>query len=103
MTIVEFLEARLAEDEFVARNGDTSPGDEARVLREVEAKRAIMAEHYPETDYADPQTPIHCAEYAIAMAESMGPRGRDAWPCTTLRHLAAIYADHLDYDEAWRA
>lgn len=51
--------------------------DPARVLREVEAKRAIVALTLNLTD-GDPD------EFS------------------TLRHLAAVYSDHPDYDEAWR-
>jgi hypothetical protein len=40
MNIIEFLEARLTEDEQAAR----LPGSEPRLLCEVEAKRRIMAE-----------------------------------------------------------
>ena len=24
------------------------------------------------------------------------------WPCTTMRHIAAIWADHADYDQGWK-
>ncbi|WP_405611291.1 DUF6221 family protein [Streptomyces sp. NBC_01508] len=61
--------------------------DPARVLRGIEAKRAIVVEHDTES-------------WAI------GDRLHDCqwtkWPCRTLRLLAAEYADHPDYQEAWR-
>lgn len=146
MTIVEFLEARLAEDEAAA-NAATIPardgygphpelsewqyaGDEVeyvstpemlahkypqtyyvtmdsegltpsvgeqvgphiarhdpvRVLREVAAKRTIITEHCVGSDPCD---------------------AHDAWyesiPCDTVRALAAIYADHPDFDPTWIA
>lgn len=110
MTIVEFLEARIAEDEARAntlhhadqeypyRCCATVVGDEtcdcgatpnARVLRECVAKRAILAMHPEETGYrGQPQ----CAQCE-----------GDDWPCMTPRILAAIYADHPDYNQTWGA
>ena len=52
--------------------------DPARVLAEVAAKRAIVASEYA------PYKPLA------------------AQPTVTLKHLAAVYADHPDYDPAWR-
>lgn len=59
--------------------------DPARVLREVEAKRRIIAEHEPGQDPCDAHD---------AMFETV--------PCDTLMELAAVYADHPDYREDWR-
>lgn len=129
MTIVEFLEARLDEDEEAARDaagwdssgsirdeglwhrdgvnsvidsarrmvvyGDGSAPDgsqatyiarfdPARVLREVAAKRAIMAEHGIDQDPCDAHD---------AMYESV--------PCDVILNLAAIYLDHPDYQAEW--
>ena len=116
MTITEFLNARLDEDEAVARAGMSEPayphyGDTAahetlemalnegcaeegaahfrrwlpaRVLAEVEAKRDLMAMADP-NDYWDD-----------------GGNGMSAHADDILRHLALPYADHPDYDEAWR-
>ena len=116
-TLTEFLLTRIAEDEVVARlaqsviagtDGDwqdvTQPltlaktlagelwaqkygyayehiarHDPARVLAECEAKRLIV-EHFSETGI-----------------DFLGEIAR-----VPLRALAAVYADHPDYDEAWR-
>lgn len=73
MTITEFLEARIAEDETQAAKHQESAirhgwGDyTARVLAECAAKRAIIA-------YSPPRT---------------------------LQHLAAIYDDHPGYRQEW--
>lgn len=97
MSIVEFLEARLSEDEAAARvlpdsdMGPPPPGrafwvdtmsrpiwePRARALREVAAKRAIVA----------------------------GPDAfvLEHWRAWVLGHLASVYADHPDYDQAWCA
>lgn len=68
---------------------------------ECAAKRAIVDEHelVPQT-YENRRTPTHdvgcnlCAEWDGLIT----PDG----PCRTLRFLAAVYADHPDYDQAWR-
>lgn len=61
--------------------------DPARVLREVEAKRAMLAEH----DTRDWR---------------IGDRVHDcqwqSWPCNTLRQITAVWADHPDYRDEWR-
>ena len=100
MTITEFLLARIAEDEAVARDwafldsrgiGKVSihgggTGYEriinpARAMAECAAKRAIVEaiERHREEEWEG--DPIHAA---------------------VLQPLAAVYADHPDYDEAWR-
>jgi hypothetical protein len=94
LTLTEFLTARLDETETAAKAVSPEGAYQVRtilrgptrdflefwgpglVLREVEAKRAIVA-------------------------------GPDAWVTErfqswVLGHLAAVYADHPDYDEAWR-
>lgn len=63
--------------------------DPARVLREVASKRSILELHangYPGIDYC-----VSCWN---------GNESLD-WPCPTVRTLASVYADHLDYDPAW--
>jgi len=149
MTLVEFLEARLDEDEAVARaaiptlgrakhelpdgppyfewvqvpgdgvwradyrtvegigfeiydeggHGDEEAAhiarhDPARVLREVEAKRAILAEHE------------RVGETCETCSDTYHGFDCEGWeepyPCPTLRALAAVYADHPDYHAEWR-
>ena len=106
MTLTEFLLARIAEDE-----ADAQPVDEpvmqggrlgvitvggrpaalaisrARVLAECEAKWRIIEVHHPLDDDPEPFC-WNCDE--------------EAWPCKTMAVLAAVYADHPDYDEEWR-
>lgn len=134
MNIVEFLRARLDEDEAVARSASPAPWsypgidsvaggmlydttrtiaavvyeqpgdhdgsivrhllvpeadangahiarhDPARVLREVEAKRRIVERH------------TGCDDVSYG----------DAATCPDIRALAAVYAEHPDYDPEWR-
>jgi len=120
--LAAFLAARLDEDETIARAAgscdwyddidDSVPlADErnhawrfapARVLREVAAKRAILAAHRAhryEGPY--PSTPT-CT---VCITERKGYQEEwddDEWPCATLRHLAAVYSDHPGYRQEWR-
>ena len=100
MTLTEFLAARLGEAEKragyvhdVARDaeplggtGHCDCGHPARVLREVEAGRKILALHQAEPG----QHPDFCGYDLHEL------------PCLTLRLLAAIWSDHPDYHESWR-
>jgi hypothetical protein len=126
VTLTEFLTARLDEDEATARSAVTARErqwltptciglchDPARVLREVEAKRAIVEIHKLDTeDYAGgwwtdphPDEPDFYVRTGCTNCTSCGVDGEDYiedGPCATTRALATIFADHPDYDEAWR-
>ena len=69
--------------------------DPARVLAESEAKRRIVEVHKP-----------YRRIYGLGCENCLQPRHVSAdvpgWPCESLRLLAAVYADHPDYDPAWR-
>lgn len=128
MTITEFLLARIAEDEQNANviakeyerwgreqatNGPDgsqgsilatalpdSPAEPARLLRECEAKRHIVAEHrvtmtarakHEDRRYTSCLT---CDPHPVMEAPNPGP-------CPTLLALASVYADSPDYDLAW--
>jgi hypothetical protein len=73
--------------------------DPARVLREVAAKRAILAVHspgYPVT-YPKPSGQPTCA-----VCHSGGwDWDPEQWPCPTVRALAAIYSNHPGYRQEW--
>lgn len=114
MTITEFLADRIAEDEAEAQKGgyhNASGGafardnygcllvQPARVLAECAAKRAIMGQHEIDLDMSEPYCDS-CAEWWNCVLGEGPPMV--AWPCPTLRALAAVYADHPDYQEAWR-
>jgi hypothetical protein len=81
-TIVDFLQARLAEDEYSATHAGVLPVPEGsydqRTLREVASKRRIVQR------YRD------------------APIGDVAPPLENLRDLASVFTDHPDYDPAWR-
>jgi hypothetical protein len=95
MTLTEFLTARLDQDEVVAREepwvssggafvacAATPTYTPPRPLREVEAKRAIVA-RLDEVERGPATIPSSLAYSALC-------------------HLATVYADHPDYDESWR-
>lgn len=119
--LVEFLLARIAEDEesAISEQADAMVGfywksypqkayeelqsrvlaSSSRILTECEAKRAIVELHGP------------VEEQGVTVCSECGPDedvpfrveayGR-GWPCPTMRALARVYADHPDYREEWR-
>ena len=58
--------------------------DPARILREVAAKRALMASH----DIGHDPCEAHGAMY-------------ESVPCDVILHLAAVYSSHPDYQQEW--
>jgi hypothetical protein len=58
--------------------------DPARVLREVAAKRAILAEHYP-----------------IDVCDAHDGSTMKTVTCPTLSALATVYPDHADFNPEW--
>ncbi len=85
--------------------------DPARVLADVQAKRAILDLHAPVVSTAvavldgtgsrdvEPDTAEEILSREVVCLACFGA---PAAPCKTLQHLAAVYADHPDYDEKWR-
>jgi hypothetical protein len=142
MTLVEFLTARLDEDEaptwtlspyacdpgccapegwvgVQCRYCDSSPvyggtveamtssaeehaetiHQRSRVLRDVEAKRRVLDEVFRYEATIDAEW--GCGHSAEAIRAGKCP-DTDVGDIAALRVLAAVYADHPDYDEAWR-
>ena len=125
MTLTEFLLSRIAEDEAVARAevarvaGSPRRNGKAyalRMARECEAKRRIVELHkaWPvlvetppriERDASDPQRITYSMTQNIRwMTEQKYREAFGSEPPTgpILCALALPYADHPDYDEAWR-
>ena len=109
MTITEFLEARIAEDErHIARlaESDRRPvlslsatvNHPQRLLAECAAKRAILKEHEIDLGMREPYCDT-CAEWWNCVLGEGPPMVK--YPCPTISALAAIYADHPDYDPDW--
>lgn len=115
VTIVEFLTARLDDDEAVAQAArphehlrtrdnaslavveddgySTCSITSGRVLREIEAKRRIIAFALTYRESAEQETVASRKFIAEIMAET----AEDA-----LKPLAAVYADHEDFQEEWK-
>lgn len=115
--IVEFLLARIAEDEEVAQSAHDAYGrmtwagrsgapvnelivrfHPTRLLAECAAKRAILAIHETYTWAGRKVTFDYCSECQVDDGIITGPG-----PCTTQLALAQPYAEHPDFDPAWRA
>jgi len=109
MTLPQFLHARIAEDESVARAaqqhapsdggqvGDLAATfDPARVLAECEAKRRIIELAYEATGY-DMTVDLERASDARADSDVAFVGDR------ILKALALPYAHHPDFDERWRS
>jgi hypothetical protein len=129
MNIVEFLEARIAEDAERAGSGWSRLGDTrwetdnygrnfltpAAVLAECKAKREIIefvsgwGHEYNDDDtwyscglatgHYDDEPGSGCADEAKHGECTCGLMGRQA---KILAPLAAVYKDHPDYREEWR-
>ncbi|MGA4964533.1 DUF6221 family protein [Streptomyces pseudogriseolus] len=67
--------------------------DPARVLREIDAKRQIIALHHQLED----------AQEMLDFCATCDATGKyPEYPCTTLRFLALPYADRPGYQDDWR-
>jgi hypothetical protein len=115
--LIAFLNARLDEDEAGARTPDCDCGYLARVLREVEAKRAILAEHFILTNEDRSEA---YEEFSVVPWGAKGGAGDQGSGCVTchyygmggvkgygicrtVRLLAAVYSDHPDYRQEWKS
>ena len=118
--LVKFLKERIDEDEADANRMPTDTdiyaamqpqamngrsmefvlrriSSRERLLREVEAKRAIMAEH---PHRSESSTGFGCE--TCHWDREFGFDGGGS-PCATLRQLAAVYAEHPEYEQDWAA
>jgi hypothetical protein len=118
--LIAFLRARLDDDEMDVDMMVATSSD--RWLAEVAAKRAVVECHRPQltiVEWPHDQTgkgeALTCPSCRPAEpTEWHPPQGQagvlpDGFvasyvlaPCPTLRHLAAVYADHPDYRAEWR-
>lgn len=104
MDLVEFLRARLGEDELFYEGaicrcgidgGLHDPDCPRRVLAEVEAKRRIV-------ELADEASGLDAVVDGEFRVGSRDPVAEPYIGDLILRHLAAPYAGHPDYDARWR-
>jgi hypothetical protein len=100
--LAEFLLARIAEDEATVTTALADPtrwdaGDwidrawsPVRVLAECEAKREIVRAYQLRAEQGSGRGGEVIGYHATGVA-------------VAIRHLAAVYADHPDYRDEWRA
>lgn len=123
--LVRWLGEQITEDERIVREANTSPemvtgipgsyaaapvalliaefAGPARVLREIDAKRRLLALHEPsrnvgrDSDPDDPATFVDCCGWCQTTVVQDGD-----WPCETLRLLVLPYSDRPGYRDEWR-
>jgi hypothetical protein len=83
-----------ADGDHIARH------DPARVLREVAAKRAIVAEHKHYDESAGSTVSVHFGCELCHWHSEYGIPAGVNW-CETLKQLAAVWSDHPDYKQEW--
>lgn len=97
--MVEFLKARLREDEHAAKALKPSKNDDVarlrdRILADVEAKRRLMDWVFA------PQREMAEWEHSFAGGVVIELRMRRRQP--VIEHLVAAYADHPDFHPEWK-
>ena len=110
MTIEEFLLARVAEDEKVARDHEAEYASLGHPSTSTATFSPIQREGIGDMDY-----PVLVIDSARVLAECAAKRevvnhlimeiGDDPYaemPDHLARHMALVYADHSDYREEWR-
>ena len=100
--LVSWLRAQIADDEEWANEiGERSWEEErfgpARLLAEVQAKRAILDEHRA-YDFANNGDPVCGTCMRLAKLPDEGFKF-EAAPCKTVRLLAAVFSDRPGYRE----
>ena len=87
------IDAQASDDDGIA--GHIARHDPARVLREVAAKRAILAEHLHVKTSGSPGFGCRICH----QDRDYGIYG-EGW-CGTIRPVAAVFSDHPDYRPEW--
>lgn len=94
---------RMQENQFARAKQMLALGDPARALREIEAKRRVMARH-KRPDRERTSIPNSCDGCGSHMEwGDLEPDTPDINDCPELRDLAAVYSDHPDFREEWAA
>lgn len=110
MTITEFLEARIAEDETAARYYAQEPsGDIGRIWHDSDSDRDDDLEAFLKGPANPARVLAECAakrqvlEIYATFGEYDEPTARALWIATkgVLKILAAVYKDHPDYQQEW--
>ncbi|OLT29352.1 hypothetical protein BJF83_12320 [Nocardiopsis sp. CNR-923] len=96
MTIVEFLNARLDEDERASRAVPVGTRGRERALAEVAAKRMIIQGY----------TRAHAASMRVLEPAPSSPADGDPWSellawRRAVKYVATVYRAHPQYDRTW--
>jgi hypothetical protein len=119
VTLTEFLNARLDDDEAGVRmmmateardhmtNRFYGSNLAERMLREVAAKRAILALHEPVPFWGNnpPSRAQQTRDNVRAWyceCQCLDGVIEGEWPCGTVRALVSVYSDHEDFNEEWK-
>ena len=86
--------SRSATDPIIQHAARYNP---ARIMREVEAKRAILDRHQPHETAFDGPACNWCSEDV----DDRPQLWKQPWPCPDARSLAAVWNDHPDYRQEW--
>ena len=101
--LVTFLKARLDDDEQWAHYSGDPIGQtldsRARVLADVAAKRWLLGKH---RSYEGWCSGCESNEKCDNDPDDCYCPPWYPFPCDTVKHLAAVYDTHPDYDEEWR-
>ncbi|NYH53144.1 MULTISPECIES: DUF6221 family protein [Nocardiopsis] len=109
MTIVEFLNARLDEDERASKTAPAGARGRDRALAEVAAKRKIVR-GYVEAHSVSMRSlePVLTPDTHSSSHLRPDPRrsGGDPWSellawRLAVKYLAGVYRAHPEYDESW--
>jgi hypothetical protein len=106
MTLTEFLLARIAEDEEIARAcphqvwGYRKGGNGGRAVLQVHGPKRVLGESQSEQRHMSRWHPARALRECDAK-RALIRQDRNGWR-EAERVLAAVYAGHPDYDEAWR-
>lgn len=105
MELTEFLRARIDEDEAMARSAAPRLGDlppdrfEAWYVNEAASSGDVIVAMHQQRALAE----VEAKRRIVEMAERTRRESDDypGWEGAAL-HLAQVYADHPDFDPAWR-
>jgi len=107
LTIVEFLNARLDEDERASEAVPAGTRGRDRALAEVAAKRKIVR-GYAEAHRAGMRglEPLVAPGAASPLPEARRGAGGDPWSellawRLAVKYLAGVYRNHPEYDRSW--
>jgi hypothetical protein len=99
----ELREQIIEEDLLWPAARHIADNDPARVLGEVAALRAVVDLHAPGREIMRCDANANFQDITAECRACRTPKfPAPAYPCATLRALAAMWADHSDYKESWK-